>query len=585
MKAFLYMPVVFPGFSWQNLKKSQGVYADLNSIPRLEGDFMWRQFYNAISENAETLYVAMFDEMDEGTCIFKVEENPPSSSLSQFANYEGLPSDYYLWLTGKAGEALRNEITLTEAQPIYPNLVLSNTYYVSATGAGAMDGSSESNAFGNFGTAMANIDSEGDKLIIIGAITPNGQNLTSKSFTFSIEGLDASSTIEGNGSTGRLFTINGATSADVTFKNLTFLNNTTTLAGGSVFFTNNAGASATFENCTFNGNSVTNNAGGGVIFSANGNLTITDCVFENNMSSDKGGAIIAANSGNINISGSLFDGNSATKGGAIAITGNGVDFVLSTSTFVNNTVSSNGGGALYLAGTNANSSITNTTIFNNSVTFTSLNQSTGGGIRIEGARPFTITNSLIYGNFVSDGSETSPSDIGGPPAVELTLINSLTQKIEPVLVQVGDPDGNDVFSTSITDADLSTSNLRFNEELGFVIYDIASSEDDTPIDFGSDGNDAGSWDSLYDLLSTDYLETDDQTFMIYYDKRGKNLKFDSSEKTLMEIHIYNIIGAKVFGKRKMETTDVVNLGSLTNGIYIIRAFINENIYTKKFIIY
>ena len=73
--------------------------------------------------------------------------------------------------------------------------------------------------------------------------------------------------------------------------------------------------------------------------------------------------------------------------------------------------------------------------------------------------------------------------------------------------------------------------------------------------------------------------------MIYYDKRGKNLKFDSSEKTLMEIHIYNIIGAKVFGKRKMETTDVVNLGSLTNGIYIIRAFINENIYTKKFIIY
>ena len=252
---------------------------------------------------------------------------------------------------------------------------------------------------------------------------------------------------------------------------------------------------------------------------------------------------------------------------------------------MNNTVSSSGGGALYLAGTNANSSITNTTIFNNSVTFTSLNQSTGGGIRIEGARPFTITNSLIYGNFVSDGSETSPSDIGGPPAVELTLINSLTQKIEPVLVQVGDPDGNDVFSTSITDADLSTSNLRFNEELGFVIYDIASSEDDTPIDFGSDGNDAGSWDSLYDLLSTDYLETDDQTFMIYYDKRGKNLKFDSSEKTLMEIHIYNIIGAKVFGKRKMETTDVVNLGSLTNGIYIIRAFINENIYTKKFIIY
>ena len=54
----------------------------------------------------------MFDEMDEGTCIFKVDNNPPSSAESQFTNYEGLPNDYYLWLTGKAGEALRGEITL-----------------------------------------------------------------------------------------------------------------------------------------------------------------------------------------------------------------------------------------------------------------------------------------------------------------------------------------------------------------------------------------------------------------------------------------------------------------------------------------
>ena len=60
---------------------------------------MWRQFYNAISENVTTVYVAMFDEMDEGTCIFKVDANPPSSGLSRFTNYDGLPSDYYLWLT------------------------------------------------------------------------------------------------------------------------------------------------------------------------------------------------------------------------------------------------------------------------------------------------------------------------------------------------------------------------------------------------------------------------------------------------------------------------------------------------------
>ena len=244
-----------------------------------------------------------------------------------------------------------------------------NTVYVSATGAGNMDGTSESTAFGNFGVAMSNINSGGDKLIIVGTITPDGANLASKNFAFTIEGLNTSSTLAGNGGSGRLFTINGSTSANVTFKNLTFLNNTTTLAGGGVFFNNNAGATATFENCTFTGNSVTNTAGGGVILVSNGNLTITNCVFENNTSSDKGGAIVAGNSANVNISGSLFNGNSATKGGAIAVTGNGVDFVLNTSTFVNNSVSSNGGGAMYLGGSNANSSITNTTVFNNTVNY------------------------------------------------------------------------------------------------------------------------------------------------------------------------------------------------------------------------
>jgi len=327
---------------------------------------------------------------------------------------------------------------------------LAQTVYVSSTGAGNMDGTSESTAFGNFGVAMSNITSEGDKLIIVGTITPDGANLTSKNFAFTIEGLNSSSTLAGNGGTGRLFTINGSSSANITFKNLTFSNNTTTLAGGGVFFNNNAGASATFENCTFTGNSVTNNAGGGVILVSNGNLTITDCVFENNTSSDKGGAIVAGNSANVNISGSLFNGNSATRGGAIAVTGNGVDFVLNNSTFVNNTATSSDGGAMYLGGANANSSITNTTVFNNKVIYTTLNQSRGGGIRIEGTRPFTISNSLIYGNVVDDGTGTNTSDIGLAPLVELTLDHSITKTIIPVLTEVGD--GSDEFSTSIIEA-------------------------------------------------------------------------------------------------------------------------------------
>jgi predicted phosphodiesterase len=54
-----YMPVVFPGFSWWNLKGEK-----FNHIKRNGGRFFWRQFYNAIDAGANMVYVAMVDEVD-----------------------------------------------------------------------------------------------------------------------------------------------------------------------------------------------------------------------------------------------------------------------------------------------------------------------------------------------------------------------------------------------------------------------------------------------------------------------------------------------------------------------------------------
>jgi len=456
-----------------------------------------------------------------------------------------------------------------------------NIVYVSATGAGNMDGTSESNAYGNFGNAMNQITSNGDKLIIVGTISPEGASLNSKGFAFTIEGLNTSSTLSGNGGTGRLFTINGASSADVTFKNLTFLNNTTTLAGGGVFFNNNAGASATFENCTFTGNSVTNNAGGGVILVSNGNLTITDCVFENNTSSDKGGAIVAGNSVNVNISGSLFNGNSATRGGAIAVTGNGVDFVLNNSTFVNNTATSSDGGAMYLGGANANSSITNTTVFNNKVIYTTLNQSRGGGIRIEGTRPFTISNSLIYGNVVDDGTGTNTSDIGLAPLVELTLDHSITKTIIPVLTAVGD--GSDEFSTSIIEADLTSSNLMFMTSSGYVEYNSVSSSEDSPIDFGSDGNDVGSWDSGL-ALSLDKQDVLAANVLVFHNKSSNSIEISHTISTPLTVEVFSILGTKLLDLKNVTQRQSIQANSLATGIYILKGKSNGKSFSKKFII-
>lgn len=108
-----YMPVVFPGFSWHNLKG-----AELGSIPRLKGQFLWSQVVANKKAGADMLYIAMFDEVDEGTAIFKCSNNPPASGGTTFLTLEGLPTDFYLHLAGQAGRLFRDEIPLSTAVPM-----------------------------------------------------------------------------------------------------------------------------------------------------------------------------------------------------------------------------------------------------------------------------------------------------------------------------------------------------------------------------------------------------------------------------------------------------------------------------------
>jgi len=102
-----FLPVIFPGFSWQNLMKTKGKNVKLDQIPRLKGHFLWSQATAFKEAGAGMIYVAMFDEVDEGTAIFKCTNTPPVGK-SSFLTYEGLPSDHYLWLTGRIGELLRS---------------------------------------------------------------------------------------------------------------------------------------------------------------------------------------------------------------------------------------------------------------------------------------------------------------------------------------------------------------------------------------------------------------------------------------------------------------------------------------------
>ena len=113
-----YMPVVFPGFSWGNLKHDP---TQFNKFPRRCGQFLWEQATAYVRAGVTMLYGAMFDEVDEGTALFKIvnhDDRLPTQPHFVSLDAEGcdLPSDWYLRVAGSVARLL------TGRPPNYPSL-------------------------------------------------------------------------------------------------------------------------------------------------------------------------------------------------------------------------------------------------------------------------------------------------------------------------------------------------------------------------------------------------------------------------------------------------------------------------------
>jgi hypothetical protein len=108
-----YMPVLFPGYSFYHAGRSRGLNLPLNSIPRRCGEFYRRQMSNALKAGVDMLYTAMFDEVNEGTAIFKLAatkaQAPVGTDLIAL-DADGCrtaTSDTYLRIAGEASRALQ----------------------------------------------------------------------------------------------------------------------------------------------------------------------------------------------------------------------------------------------------------------------------------------------------------------------------------------------------------------------------------------------------------------------------------------------------------------------------------------------
>ena len=115
-----YLPVVFPGFSCFHQKGKP-----LNQILRMGGGFLWHQVYNALTAGNSMVYIAMFDEVDEGTAIFKVAATPEDKPVgTKFLTLDvdghSLPSDWFLRVVGEAAKYVHRGIDCPVSIPILP---------------------------------------------------------------------------------------------------------------------------------------------------------------------------------------------------------------------------------------------------------------------------------------------------------------------------------------------------------------------------------------------------------------------------------------------------------------------------------
>ncbi len=119
-----YNPTVSPGASvaYQNSDPSLR-----NKNPRDGGNYLWKQVYEVCKLKNKFIYVAMYDEIDEGTAMYKMAETieycPVVDPLLVPLNEDGydLPDDWYLRIGSEIQKMIEGSSPLVSILPLKPS--------------------------------------------------------------------------------------------------------------------------------------------------------------------------------------------------------------------------------------------------------------------------------------------------------------------------------------------------------------------------------------------------------------------------------------------------------------------------------
>ena len=131
-------------------------------------------------------------------------------------------------------------------------------------------------------------------------------------------------------------------------------------------------------------------------------------------------------------------------------------------------------------------------------------------------------------------------------------------------------------------ADLTSSNLAFNASTGFVEYVAVASTENSPIDFGSDGNDAGAWDSQLVLSLDAVLQS---KVSVYVNNISKTIEINHDLDERLSVLLFDILGSRIMDVKNIAKAQSLDVSLLKTGFYILIGKSSGNYFSKKILIY